>query len=73
LIDADVPDANRAKTIIAPNIRFLTPGIQPALGAFVGLGSPLVQGAETVWGARFALTFVWDPRKPFFRVLQLER
>jgi hypothetical protein len=71
LIDADVPDDRRAKTIVTPHIRFFTPGIQPAIGVFAGFGSPLDPAAGSVWGARFALTFVWDPSRPFFRVLQI--
>jgi hypothetical protein len=70
-IDASIPDDKRANIIVAPNIRFLTPGIQPAIGAFVGIGSPLDTVAQSVWGLRFALTFVWDPRRPFFRALDL--
>lgn len=71
LIDADVPDSQRAKVVAAPNVRFLLPGIQPAIGAFVGVGTPLASYAQSVWGLRFALTFVWDPKRPFFRALDL--
>jgi hypothetical protein len=39
------------------------------LGAFVGVTSPLDPAATSVWGVRLALTFVWDPRRPFFRAL----
>ena len=39
LVDADVADSQRAKVVVAPNVRFLTPGIQPAIGAFVGVGT----------------------------------
>jgi hypothetical protein len=73
LVDADVPDNQRAKVVVAPNIRFLTPGIQPAVGAFLGVGTPLASGAENVWGLRFALTFVWDPGRPFLGALELLR
>ena len=34
-------------------------------------GIPLDTVAQSVWGLRFALTFVWDPRRPFFRALDL--
>jgi len=71
LVDASVADNQRAKVVVAPNVRFLTPGIQPAIGAFVGVGTPLQSAADSVWGLRFALTFVWDPSRPFFRALQL--
>jgi hypothetical protein len=71
LIDAPVPDSQRAKVVVAPNVRFLTPGIQPAIGAFVGVGTPLASTADSVWGLRFALTFVWDPTRPFFAALHL--
>ncbi len=70
LVDADVPDSQRAKVVAAPNVRFLLPGIQPAIGAFVGVGTPLASSADSVWGLRFALTFVWDPSRPFFRALK---
>jgi hypothetical protein len=71
LVDADVPDNQRAKVVVAPNVRFLTPGIQPSLGAFVGVGTPLASNADAVWGLRFGLTFIWDPSRPFFTALQL--
>lgn len=71
LVDADVPDNQRAKVVIAPNVRFLLPGIQPAIGAFVGVGTPLATAAENIWGMRFALTFVWEPSRRFFRAIQL--
>jgi hypothetical protein len=71
LVDADVPDNQRAKLVVMPNVRFLTPGIQPAIGAFVGVGTPLASAAENVWGLRFALTFVWDPSRPFLGALEL--
>ena len=61
LLSADVPDSQRAKVMLAPNVRFLTRTFQPAVGAFVDLGTPISSQAETVWGVRFALTFVWDP------------
>jgi hypothetical protein len=73
LVDAAVPDNQRAKVVVAPNVRFLTPGIQPAIGAFVGVGTPLASGADSVWGLRFALTFVWDPARPFLGALELLR
>jgi hypothetical protein len=69
LIDAEVPDDQREKIVVSPSVRFVTPGIQPAVGAFVGIGSPLAPTADSVWGLRFALTFVWDPRRPFFKAI----
>jgi hypothetical protein len=71
LVDAAVPDNQRAKVVVAPNVRFLTPGIQPAIGAFVGVGTPLAPTATDVWGLRFALTFIWDPSRPFLGALKL--
>jgi len=71
LIDALVPDGQRAKVVVAPNVRFLTAGIQPAIGAFVGVGTPLASAADSVWGLRFALTFVWEPGRPVLRALHL--
>ena len=68
-ISAQIPDNQRATILVTPSLRLLTPGIQPALGVFVGIGSPLDQAAQSVWGVRLALTFVWDPRRPFFRAL----
>jgi len=68
-VSADVPDNQRANILVTPSVRFLTPGIQPAIGAFVGIGSPLDPNAMSVWGVRLAVTFVWDPRRPFFRAL----
>ncbi len=68
-IDALIPDNERANVLLTPSVRLLTPGIQPALGAFVGVGSPLDPAAHGVVGLRLALTFVWDPRRPFFRAL----
>ena len=65
LVDADVPDEQRSKLVAAGAIRFLMPGIQPALGAFVGVGAPLAPMTGSFWGLRCALTFVWDPSKPF--------
>jgi hypothetical protein len=65
-IDALIPDDQRANVLVTPSVRLLTSGIQPALGAFVGIGSPLDASATSVWGVRLALTFVWDPRRPFF-------
>jgi len=64
-----VSDNQRANVLVTPSLRLLTPGIQPALGVFFGIGSPLDASATSVWGARLALTFVWDPRRPFFRAL----
>jgi hypothetical protein len=52
-------------------VRILLPGIQPAIGAFVGIGTPLASNAENMWGLRFALTFLWEPSRNFFRALQL--
>jgi hypothetical protein len=71
LIDAQIPDSQRAKVVFAPNIRFLIPGIEPAIGAFAGVGTPLASAADTIWGMRFALTFVWEPSQRFFRTLRL--
>ena len=68
-IDAPIPDDQRATVLVTPSVRLLTPGIQPALGAFVGVTSPLDPAATSVWGVRLAVTFVWDPRRPFFRAL----
>ena len=71
LVDANIPDNQRAKLLVAPNVRFLTPGIQPAIGAFVGVGTPPGVVGDAVWGLRFALTFVWDPGRPFLGELHL--
>ncbi len=62
LISENVADSQRAKVFLAPNVRFLSHTIQPALGAFVDLGTPLSAAGETVWGFRFALSYVWEPK-----------
>jgi hypothetical protein len=73
LIDAQVPDSQRAKIVFAPNVRFLLPGIEPAIGAFAGVGTPLATPADAVWGMRFAFTAVWEPSTAFFKALKLRR
>jgi hypothetical protein len=65
LIDAPVPDNERAHFVFAPSVRFITTNVQPALSAFTSVANPLYPDAESMWGFRFALTVVWDPRRPY--------
>jgi hypothetical protein len=71
LVDAAIADNQRAKLVFAPNVRFLLPGVEPAIGAFVGVGTPIAPAAENIWGLRFALTFVWEPHQKFFHALRM--
>ena len=61
-LDDSVPDNRRAQFIVAPSIRFITANVQPAISAFSSLGYPLYPESDFVWGLRFALTVIWDPR-----------
>jgi hypothetical protein len=61
-VDDPVPDNRRAHFIVSPSVRFITQNVQPALSLFTSLGYPLYPESDTVWGLRFALTVIWDPR-----------
>lgn len=60
-VDDVVPDRRRAHFVVAPSVRLLSNLVQPAISAFTSVGYPLYPGSETVWGLRFAFTFVWEP------------
>jgi hypothetical protein len=62
LLDSAVEDRRRAHFTVAPSVRFVTANVQPALSAFAAVGDPLYDGADSVWGVRFAVTLVIDPR-----------
>jgi hypothetical protein len=61
-LDSGISDASRGKVVLAASARFVGRELQPAIGVFTGLGSPLAWWADSVWGARLSLTLVWDPR-----------
>ena len=70
-----VRDRDRETVVLSPNVRLELPWVQPAISAFTNLGPPisapwvqretsvfLVPGkSATVWGFRFAFTWVYDP------------
>ena len=59
-----VPDDRRAVFAISPNLRLMTPYVQPALSFVTNLGNPLyaaVGSVDSWWALRLAATVVWDP------------
>ena len=59
-LDSSVDDGLRAAFIVSPNVRVMTPYVQPALSGFTNVGPPLYGNADRVWGARIAVTIVYD-------------
>jgi len=62
-IETVAQDHNRATFTLAPNVRLMTPYVQPVLGFVTSAGSPLF-GFGTVdgfWALRIGASVVWDP------------
>ena len=59
-IDGSGADGLRATFIVSPSVRVMTPYIQPALSGFTNVGPPLYGNADRIWGARIAVTVVYD-------------
>jgi hypothetical protein len=65
-LDGPAPDDRRAVFAVSPNIRLMTPYVQPALSFITNLGNPLYAPAGSMsvdswWAIRLAATVVWDP------------
>jgi hypothetical protein len=58
----DIADERRASFVISPNVRLMTPYVQPAISAFTNIGTPLFGGVDHLWGLRLALTVLFDPQ-----------
>ena len=65
-LDGPAPDDRRAVFAVSPNVRLMTPYVQPALSFITNLGNPLYAPAgstsvDSWWAIRLAATVVWDP------------
>jgi hypothetical protein len=56
-------DKNRATFTISPNVRLMTPYVQPELGFVTSIGDPLFGGGavDGFWALRVGASIVWDP------------
>jgi len=56
-------DKNRGTLTISPNVRLMTPYVQPELGFITSIGDPLFGGGavDGFWALRIGASVVWDP------------
>jgi hypothetical protein len=63
LSGSSVADDKRAVFALSPNVRVMTPYVQPALSFVTNAGIPLFGSVDAWWAIRLAATFVWDPAR----------
>ena len=56
-------DSERATFTISPNVRLMTPYVQPELGVITSIGTPLFGSGvvDGFWALRIGASIVWDP------------
>jgi hypothetical protein len=60
---SQLQDDKRASFAVSPNVRLMTPYVQPALSFVTNVGTTLFGSVDTWWAIRLAATVIWDPTK----------
>lgn len=59
-LTADLPDENRAAFTVSPSIRFMFPGVRPAISALLPIATPLRGEVASYIAGRISVAFSFD-------------